>query len=79
MFNSAAFPVLPSSCFSTMCEVNLMNESHETLTAFDRCARNLIELLYQDQHFNMAEQMLIDQHLVLLRSALEAWKRRNAS
>ena len=56
-----------------------MNESQEALTAFDRCARNLIELLYQDQHFNLTEQMLIDQHLVLLRSALEAWKRRNAS
>lgn len=79
MFNSAAFPVLPSSCFSTMCEVNLMNESKEALTAFGQCARNLIELLYQDQRFNLTEQMFIDQHLVLLRSALEAWKRRNAS
>jgi len=62
-----------------MCEVNLVKESKETLTAFGRCARNLIELLYQDQSFNLTEQMFIDQHLALLGSALEAWKRRNTS
>lgn len=62
-----------------MCEVDLMKESHEILAAFGRCTCELIELLYQDQRFNMTEQMFIDQHLALLRSALEARKRGNAS
>ena len=79
MFNAAAFPVLLSSCFSNMCEVNLVKESKETLTAFGRCARNLIELLYQDQRFNLTEQMFIENHLALIRTAFEGWKRRNPS
>lgn len=65
--------------FSNMCEVELMIESHEILTAFGRCTRGLIELLYHDQRLNMTEQMFIDNHLALIRSAFEAWKRRHAS
>jgi len=36
-------------------------------------------MLYHDQRLNMTEQMFIDNHLALIRSAFEAWKRRHAS
>jgi hypothetical protein len=45
---------------------------------FGRCTRGLIELLYQDQRLNMTEQIFFEEHLALIQSAFEGWKRRNA-
>ena len=56
-----------------------MVESHDILMAFGQCARNLIEVLYQDRRLNTTEKMFIDNHLALVRTAFEGWKRRNPS
>ena len=56
-----------------------MRESNDILMAFGQCASKLIEVLYQDQRLNTTEQMFIENHLALIRTAFEGWKRRNPS
>jgi hypothetical protein len=54
-----------------------MIKSHEILTGFGRSARELIELLYEDQPLNQTEEMFIENHLALIQSAFKDWKRRH--
>ena len=56
-----------------------MVEPHDILMEFGQCARKLIEVLYQDKGLNTTEQMFIENHLALIRTAFEGWKRRNPS
>jgi hypothetical protein len=62
-----------------MCEVRLMDETHNIMTALGQSARGLIELLYQDKPLDRTEQLFIETHLVLIRSAFDGWKLRNVS
>jgi hypothetical protein len=54
-----------------------MIKSHEILTVFGRSARELIELLYEDQPLNLTEEMFIENHLAFIQSAFKDWKRRH--
>lgn len=55
-----------------------MTKSNEILSDFGRCTRALIELLHEDERLEMVEQMFIESHLSLIRSAFDGWKRRNS-
>jgi hypothetical protein len=59
--------------------VLLMPKSSEMLTAFGECTRALIELLHENPPLNRVEQMFIESHLSLIRSAFDGWKRRNTA
>ena len=42
------------------------------------CTRALIELLHDNRQLETVEQMFIENHLALLRTAYDGWKRRSA-
>jgi len=56
-----------------------MPKSDDILTAFGESTRILIERLHENPRLNMVEQMFIESHLSLIRSAFEGWKRRNTT
>jgi hypothetical protein len=60
-------------------EVLVMPKSDDILTAFGESTRLLIERLHENPRLNMVEQMFIESHLSLIRSAFEGWKRRNTT
>ena len=49
------------------------------LAAFGECTRELIELLHENHRLEMVEQMFIESHLALIRTAYDGWKRRNSA
>ena len=53
-----------------------MGKSDDILAAFGECTRELIELLHENQRLEMVEQMFIESHLALIRTAYDGWKRR---
>jgi hypothetical protein len=54
-----------------------MSNTNEILSNFGQCTRALIELLHEDAPLETVEQMFIESHLALIRSAFEGWKHRN--
>jgi hypothetical protein len=56
-----------------------MGKSDDVLGTFGQCTRTLIELLHDNTRLEMVEQMFIESHLALIRSAYEGWKRRNTA
>jgi hypothetical protein len=54
-----------------------MSNTNEILSNFGQCTRALIELLHEDVPLEMVEQMFIESHLALIRSAFDGWKQRN--
>lgn len=55
-----------------------MAQSNDILTTFGQCTRALIELLHDHRQLETVEQMFIESHLALLRTAYDGWKRRSA-
>ena len=55
-----------------------MAKPDEVLSAFGQSTRALIELLHENERLEIVEQMFIESHLSLLRSAFDAWKVRNS-
>jgi hypothetical protein len=56
-----------------------MGKSDDVLGTFGQCTRALIELLHDNTRLEKVEQMLIESHLALIRSAYDGWKRRNTA
>jgi len=56
-----------------------MAKSDDILATFGQCTRALIELLHEDPRLEMVEQMCIESHLALIRTAYNGWKRRHDS
>ena len=56
-----------------------MGKSNEILNTFGECTRALIELLHENPKLEMVEQMFLDSHLALIRTAYNGWKRRNSA
>jgi hypothetical protein len=54
-----------------------MAKSNDILGTFGQCTRALIELLHTNPRLEMVEQMFIESHLALIRTAYDGWKRRN--
>ena len=48
---------------------------HDFLTTFGQCTRALIELLHDNRQLETVEQMFIESHPALLRTAYDGWKR----
>ena len=55
-----------------------MAQSNDILTTFGQSTRALIELLHDTRQLETVEQMFIESHLTLLRTAYDGWKRRSA-
>ncbi len=56
-----------------------MAKSNDILGTFGECTRTLIELLYENPKLEMVEQMFLESHLALIRTAYDGWKRRNST
>jgi hypothetical protein len=56
-----------------------MTKTNDILSAFGQSTRALIELLHEDTPLDMVEQMFIESHLSLIRSAFDGWKGRNTA
>jgi hypothetical protein len=56
-----------------------MANSNDILGAFGQCTCALIELLHANPRLKIVEQMFIESHLALIRTAYDGWKRRNPS
>jgi hypothetical protein len=54
-----------------------MGKSDDVLGTFGQCTRDLIQLLHDNTQLARVEQMFIESHLALIRSAYDGWKRRN--
>jgi hypothetical protein len=54
-----------------------MAKSNDILGTFGQCTRALIDLLHANPRLEMVEQMFIESHLALIRTAYDGWKRRN--
>ena len=55
------------------------HKSDDILAAMGQCTRTLIELLHENPRLELVEQMFLESHLSLIRSAYEGWKRRNTT
>ena len=55
-----------------------MAKSNDILAGFGLCTRALIELLHENPRLEMVEQMYIENHLALIRTTYEGWKRRRS-
>ena len=56
-----------------------MAKSNDILVTFGECTRALIELLHENPKLEMVEQMFLESHLALIRTAYDGWKRRNST
>lgn len=56
-----------------------MAKSNDILGTFGECTRALIELLHENPRLEMVEQMFLESHLALIRTAYDGWKRRNSA
>jgi hypothetical protein len=54
-------------------------KTDDILGPFGQCTRALIELLHENPRLEMVEQMFIESHLALIRTAYDGWKRRNSA
>jgi hypothetical protein len=54
-----------------------MAKSNDILGTFGESTRALIELLHENPRLEMVEQMFLESHLALIRTAYDGWKRRN--
>jgi hypothetical protein len=54
-----------------------MAKSHDVLGTFGQCTRALMELLHENPRLEMVEQLFIESHLALIRTAYDGWRRRN--
>jgi hypothetical protein len=56
-----------------------MAKTDDILGPFGQSTRALIELLHENPRLEMVEQMFIESHLALIRTAYDGWKRRNSA
>jgi hypothetical protein len=56
-----------------------MAKTDDILGSFGQCTRALVELLHENPRLESVEQMFIESHLALLRTAYDSWKRRNSA
>ncbi len=56
-----------------------MAKSDDILGTFGQCTRALIDLLHENPRLEMVEQMFIESHLALIRTAYDGWKRRSTA
>jgi hypothetical protein len=56
-----------------------MAKSNDILGTFGECTRALIELLHENPKLEMVEQMFLESHLALIRTAYDGWKCPNSA